>query len=139
MHYIIKSNLNRLKKCVINSFEKNNNVLSINFHLIELSNFLEEGYQNKITARKSVLVLKDIISESFHFNRSKEETDLININNDYYITDIKQIVEIENYIELDIVTWKNNQPYDEYDDTDYIIWKVKAKSFQLQWNSFTYW
>jgi hypothetical protein len=135
----INKNLNRLEICVINSFERLNNDIKIHFALGKLTNFLEGGYQNKISFTKSNLLITNIFSESFYFNRNLEKTHITNIENNYYITDFKKITETQNDIELEIVTWKNNQPYDENDDTDFIIWKIKAQSFELRWNGFTYW
>ncbi|MFD2941854.1 hypothetical protein [Flavobacterium notoginsengisoli] len=137
--YHISKNLNRLEIGVINSFEKRNNDLKINFALVKLANFIEGGYQNKISFTKSDLLITNIFSESFYFNKNQEKTHITNIENEYYITDFKKIIETKNCLELEIVTWKNNQPYNENDDTDFIIWKIKAGSFELRWNGFTYW
>lgn len=136
--YYVNGNLNRLGSYAINSFERDGNNLLIHFAALMLSNFNEEGYQNKISTPKSVLIIKNILSESFYFNKTQEETNLTNLENDYYISGFKSIEESQDNIELEIITWKENQPYNEFDDTDYIVWKVNAKSFQLQFSQLTY-
>lgn len=138
MHHINKD-LSRLEICVINSFERINNGIKIHFAQVKLSHFIEGGYQNKISFTKSDLVITNISSESFYFNRNGAKTNITNFENDYFITDFKKITESKDGLELEIVSWKNNQPYDEEDDTDFIVWKIKAESFELQWNGFTYW
>ncbi|WP_291148710.1 hypothetical protein [Flavobacterium sp. UBA7680] len=137
MDYINK-NLNRLDKYAINTFERVGTNLSIHFAVSELTNFIEEGFQNRIRSLKSVLIITNLFSESFYFNRNQKETNITNLENDYFISGFKSISESENSIELEIITWKNDQPYIENDDTDFIIWKIKAESFQLQWDQFTY-
>lgn len=137
--YQVNKNISRLDKCVINSFKRIENGILINFSIAELTDFIEEGYSNRISTEKSVLRVTNIISESFHFNKSKKITILENLENDYFISGFNRNIDNDNFIELEIITWKKDQPYDENDDTNFIVWKLKAEFYELQWDRFVHW
>ena len=136
--YSIEKDINRLEICVINSFNRSQNNILIDFAQIQLKNFIEEGFDDKITS-KAKLSLYNIFNEAFYDNISQSKIEKpIAFEQNFFITGFLKNEDNDGIGEFEIISWNKDHPYNKEIDNDFTIWKFKAKSFKLFWDQFIY-
>lgn len=137
--YSVKNNIDRLYEYVIDSSRRIDNVFEVNMQFANLTNFVERGYNNRIYARDVKLIITDIFSESFRQNR----TGLLiekpqDFNENYFAPQLLKYYDDDKTVKFEIEVWRKDEPYDEVNDDNFIIWKLEARSFEMKWDSFLY-
>jgi hypothetical protein len=133
--YTINQKIERCNIAIFDSFEKVSDSLKIKLKQLELENFEELGYHNKVSLSWPQITIDGIYDELFIENKSGK---ILPYNGDVFLTEFIKCESNGLNILIEIKAWQNDSHYDENDNSDFIVWKINAKHFKLEFDRFVY-